>query len=348
MDTPELQHDVPLAPLTTLELGGPAKHFARVRSEAELQRVLRWASEQGQPAAVLGGGSNLIVPDTGYAGLVVHLAIPELHFDGGGVVRVGAGVPWEQVVDGAVARGWAGLECLTGIPGSTGATPIQNVGAYGQEVGAVITSVRVLRRDTLEPDVLSPADCGFAYRDSALKRDPSRFVVTGVDFRLRPGAPPTVVYPELESAVGASPSLQDVRRVVRGLRRKKSMLLEPDDPNRRSAGSFFLNPVLPDAEAGRVIELALRQGHADDRSEVPAYRATDGTTKLAAGWLIEKAGIDKGTRDGAFGVSTRHALAIVHHGGGTTAGLLAFADTIASRVEDSFGVRLEREPRLLE
>lgn len=348
MDTSELQHDVPLAPYTTLGLGGPAKHFARIQSVGALQRLLRWAGEQGVPGAILGGGSNLIVPDAGYEGLVVHVAIPDLDFSDDGVVRAGAGVPWEQVVDGAVARGWAGLECLTGIPGSTGATPIQNVGAYGQEVGEVITAVEVLRRDTLEPDVLAPSACAFSYRDSALKRDPDRFVVTGVTFRLRPGGAPTVIYPELAGALGSSASLDDVRRAVRGLRRKKSMLLDPDDPNRRSAGSFFLNPVLPDADADRVIQLALDGGLAETRSAVPAYPAGDGTTKLAAGWLIEKAGVDKGMREGAFGVSTRHALAIVHHGGGSTAELLAFASGIATRVEDRFGVRLEREPRLLQ
>jgi UDP-N-acetylmuramate dehydrogenase len=340
MTTLDIQRDVPLAPLTTLELGGPAKHFVRAHDETSLADALRWAADEDISAAILGGGSNLIVPDEGYDGLVIHMGISKVEFGNGGTVTAGAGVPWETVVDGAVLRDWAGLECLAGIPGSTGATPIQNVGAYGQEVAAAIASVRVLRRDTLAFEERGPEDCAFGYRDSLFKRAPHRFVVCAVRFALRPNGAGTVRYPELAKSIGADATLSDIRRTVLDLRRRKSMVLDPDDPNRRSAGSFFLNPIVSAAEVERIAEQALREG-------LVRYPAGDGQVKLAAGWLIEQAGIAKGTRRGAIGVSTQHALALVHHGGGTTSELLAFADEIRVRVRDQFGINLEREPRLL-
>jgi UDP-N-acetylmuramate dehydrogenase len=347
MTTFELQRDVPLAPLTTLELGGAASYFVRVEHEAALAEALQWAVDEGLPAAILGGGSNLIVADEGYDGVVIQMALAELEFGADGTVDAGAGVPWETVVDGAVARDWAGLECLTGIPGSTGATPIQNVGAYGQDVAEVLAGVRILRRDTLTFEELRPQDCAFGYRDSLFKHEPDRFIVSRVRFALRPHGAATIRYGELAASVGADATLADVRRAVLDLRRRKSMVLDPNDPNRRSAGSFFLNPIVSEAEAERVAEQAVRENLVSALAEVPRYPAGDRQMKLAAGWLIEKAGIAKGTRRGAIGVSTRHALALVHHGGGTTAELLAFAGEIRTRVRDRFGVELEREPRLL-
>jgi UDP-N-acetylmuramate dehydrogenase len=347
MTTLDIQRDVPLAPLTTLELGGPAKHFVRADDETTLADALRWAADEGISAAILGGGSNLIVPDEGYDGLVVHMGIGKLEFRDGGTVVADAGVPWETVVDRAVSRGWAGLECLAGIPGSTGATPIQNVGAYGQEVAEVIAGVRVLRRDTLAFEERGPEDCAFGYRDSLFKREPDRFVVCAVRYALRPNGAGTVRYAELAKSIGAAATLSDIRRTVLDLRRRKSMVLDPDDPNRRSAGSFFLNPIVAAAEAERIVEKAVREGLVGASNEVPRYPAGEGQVKLAAGWLIEQAGITKGMRSGAFGVSTQHALALVHHGGGTTAALLAFADEISTRVRDQFGIDLDREPRLL-
>ena len=347
MTTLEIQHDVPLAPLTTLELGGPAKYLVRADDESTLADALRWAADEGVPSAILGGGSNLIVPDEGYGGLVVRMELANIDFLSGGTVNAGAGVPWETVVDGAVSRGWAGLECLTGIPGSTGATPIQNVGAYGQEVAEVVAGVRVLRRDTLAFEELGPNECLFGYRDSLFKQAPDRFVVCGVRFALRPDGAGTVRYAEVEKSLRPDATLADIRRTVFDLRRRKSMVLDPEDPNHRSAGSFFLNPIVTAEEANRVVEQAIREQLVRTPSEVPRHPAGDGQVKLAAGWLIEKAGIAKGTRRGAVGVSTRHALALVHHGGGTTASLLAFADEIRARVSDQFGIDLEREPRLL-
>jgi UDP-N-acetylmuramate dehydrogenase len=347
MTTLDIQRDVSLARLTTLELGGPARYFVRAEDEDTLADALRWAADEDASSAILGGGSNLIVPDEGYDGLVIQMGITEIEFGDGGAVGAGAGVPWETVVDGAVSRGWAGLECLTGIPGSTGATPIQNVGAYGQEVAEVIERVRVVRRDTLEIEDLDSGDCAFGYRDSRFKRDPDRFVVCAVHLGLRPEGPGSVRYPELEKHVPPNATLDDIRRSVLDLRRRKSMVIDPDDPNHRSAGSFFLNPIVSAAEAERVVEQALHENLVQRPDEVPRYPAPDGKVKLAAGWLIEKAGIAKGTRRGAIGVSTNHALALVHHGGGTTAELLAFAEEIRARVRDRFGIDLEREPRLL-
>ena len=347
MTTLGIQRDVPLAPLSSLGLGGHAKHFVRADEESTLREALRWAVDRDLPSAIIGAGSNLIVPDEGYDGLVIQMAMQELELGEGGSVTAGAGVPWERLVDGAVARGWAGVECLAGIPGSTGATPIQNVGAYGQEVAEVISRVRVLRRDNLSFEELEAADCEFGYRDSRFKREPERFVVTRVGFALRPDGVGTVRYAELERSVGRDASVADIRRAVLGLRRSKSMVLDPDDPNRRSAGSFFLNPIVSAPEAERVVERALQGNLIAARDEVPRYPAPGGRVKLAAGWLIERAGIAKGSRRGPIGVSSKHALALVHHGGGTTRELLAFADEIQQRVRDRFGVVLEREPRLL-
>lgn len=347
MGTLDIERDVPLAPLTTLRLGGPAKHFIHVGTEQRLADALGWAAEHDVRSAILGGGSNLIVADAGFDGLVIQIGMNQVDFRDGGFVHVGAGVPWERIVEASVSRGWAGLECLTGIPGSTGATPIQNVGAYGQEVAEVIERVRVLRRDDHEIEELQPSDCQFGYRDSVFKREPHRFVVTSVDFKLTPGGMPCVRYGELQQRVARGASLRDVRQTVFQLRREKSMVIDPNDPNNRSAGSFFLNPIVSSEEADRVTEQALRQRLVDDPRDVPRYAAEKGHEKLAAGWLIEKSGIAKGTRRGAIGVSTKHALALVHLGGGTTAELLRFADEIRDRVQQRFGVTLEREPRLL-
>ena len=347
MTTLAIQHDIPLAPLTTLGLGGRAKHFARAHDEATLVAALRWAADQGLRAAILGGGSNLIVPDEGYPGLVVQMALGDLEFLPGGRVIAGAGVRWTAVVEGAVSRAWAGLECLAGIPGLAGATPIQNVGAYGQEVAEVITEVRVLRRDTLTFESLAPAECVFGYRTSLFKSEPERFVVSSVRFALRPGGRGSLRYAELAKAVTANASLDEIRRAVLALRREKSMVLDPGDDNCRSAGSFFLNPIVSASDAERISEQAVRDNLVTSLELLPRYPTSDGRVKLAAGWLIEKAGFEKGTRRGAVGLSTRHALALVHHGGGTSSELLAFANEIRDRVRERFGVELEREPRLL-
>lgn len=340
--------DVPLAPRTTLELGGAARSFLEATSEAEAVRAITWADAHGVPLRVLGGGSNLIVPDEGVDGLVVRFpeeSAIEARDDGALVrVTVAAGVAWDRVVAWSVDRGLVGLECLSGIPGTAGATPIQNVGAYGQEVADTLVEVRVLDRRTGNIETLPRAACGFAYRHSRFKENPSSYVVLGVTFALSRGAP-SLRYGELTRALATveRPTVAAVRETVIALRRTKSMVLDPGDPNRRSAGSFFTNPIVESARAHEVAERAAARGLAAD---VPTFAAGEGHTKLAAGWLIEKSGLAKGHTRGHFGLSTAHALAVVHHGGGTTRELLAFADAIVAHVEGVFGVRLEREPVL--
>jgi len=339
----------PLAPLTTLELGGPARWFFEARTRPELAGALLWAAEQGLPVAVLGGGSNLVVSDAGFPGLVVRLALRGLVVQaGGGSVRlsVAAGEPWDWVVARSVDENLAGLECLSGIPGTAGATPIQNVGAYGQEVAEVVEEVRVLDRASLREATLGADECGFSYRSSSFRSEPERFVVLAVTFRLRPGGPPTVCYDDVERALGdraAAATLGEVRETVLSLRRGKSMLADPDDPNRRSAGSFFTNPVVSPETADRVSGRAVALGFAEPRR----FPAAGGWVKLAAAWLVEHAGFPRGLRRGAVGLSSRHALALVHHGGGTTAELLALAREIRSGVEARFAVRLTPEPVFL-
>jgi UDP-N-acetylmuramate dehydrogenase len=344
-----IANGVPLAPLTTFELGGPARHFAEASDEGAVGEALRWATARGLPVFVLGGGSNLVVADAGFDGLVVRVAPRGLTFSASGsevLVEAGAGEPWDEVVAASVAHDLAGLECLSGIPGLTGATPIQNVGAYGQEVSETIRSVRVLERRTLAVKELPPEACGFGYRDSAFKRAPDEHIVLAVTFALRPGGAATLRYAELRDALPASPTLAEVRAAVVALRRKKSMVIDPADPNRRSAGSFFMNPVVSERDANRVAAQALGEGLIARVEDMPRFPAGD-KVKLAAGWLIERSGLAKGLRRGNVGISTRHALALVHHGGGTTGELLALARHVRDSVYTQFAVRLVPEPTFL-
>jgi UDP-N-acetylmuramate dehydrogenase len=351
-----IEERVPLSPRTTLELGGQARYFVRAEHEHTVVAALRWAQERSLPVAILGGGSNLVVSDAGFDGLVIAIALRGVHSRVRGAcveIEAAAGEPWDALVAHCVERDLAGVECLSGIPGLVGATPIQNVGAYGQEVAQVISSVRVLERGALQPHTLGPEQCGFAYRDSAFKRNPERCVVLSVSFALRlSGEPSALAYAELARALelragGAAASLQQVRATVLELRRAKSMLLDADDDNRRSAGSFFLNPIVTAEHADRVAQTAVAAGLIAGPGELPRHPAPDGKVKLAAAWLIERAGLHKGERRGAVGISTRHALALVHHGGGSSAELLAFAREIQARVRQRFGVALELEPVLL-
>lgn len=345
-----VQTGAPLASRTTLELGGAAEHFCVATSEAAAIDAFAWARSRGLAATVLGGGSNVLVSDAGVRGLVVAMASRGVEWEErGAVTRVTAmaGEPWDALVRDSVARGLAGLECLSGIPGLVGAAPIQNVGAYGQEVAERIAQVRILERATGKVRTLMPDACAFGYRDSSFKREPDRSVVLSVAFDLRRGGVPKLAYDELARALDtreAPPTLASVREAVLTLRRAKSMLIDPADDNRRSVGSFFVNPVLPAAEAERVVQTALGLGLAARAEEVPRWPAVDGRVKLAAGWLVERAGFAKGLRRGAVGISSRHALALVHHGGGTSAALVALARDVRDGVRTRFGVTLVPEP----
>ncbi len=345
----DVQHNVPLAPRTSLELGGPARYLVEAADEATVIEALRWADDRQLRVLVLGGGSNVLIGDEGWDGLAIHLGLRglESHTSPQGVrLRVAAAEPWDDVVATAAAEGWAGIECLSGIPGSTGATPIQNVGAYGQEVADVIAAVHVWDRRAGCRRVLLPDACGFGYRDSVFKRDPTAAVVLAVELLLQPGGAPTLRYGELARAMQSSgaTTVAQTREHVLGLRRRKSMVIDPEDPNRRSAGSFFTNAVVDTTVAEALVATAMQQGLVDDAAAVPRYALDDGQVKIPAAWLIEAAGFRKGERRGAVGISSRHALALVHHGGGRTRDLVAFAQEIRDRVQQRFGIELRPEP----
>lgn len=348
---PAVTCDQPLAPCTTLGLGGPAEFFCQVRSQHELVAACRWAQDAGVPVTVLAGGSNVVVADGGVPGLVIHLAWQGLeirkHPDQVTVIAA-AGTPWDQVVRLSVEEGWAGIECLSGIPGTTGATPVQNVGAYGQEVGERILWVEVLHRQRLTLHRLLAEDCGFAYRTSAF-RGKTPWIITRVAFVLLPGGQATVRYPELARFLGhpaAPPPLAQVREAVLELRRHKGMVLPPQDPAHRSVGSFFKNPVLNREAWEKLTERLWERGVLGYPQTPPHFAAASGV-KLPAAWLVERAGFARGTRRGAVGVSPHHALALVHWGGGTSAELVAFAAEIQRAVQDTFGITLEPEPVFL-
>ena len=326
-------------------VGGPARFFVEAADETAVLAALRWAQEGGVDLHVLGGGSNLVVADAGVDGLVVKIALRGVSSReaGDGVeVTAAAGEPWDALVAHVVERGWAGLECLSGIPGLVGATPIQNVGAYGQEVSQTVTAVRVLNRRTGETVTRARDDCGFGYRTSRFKSgEPDRFIVLSVTYRLLPGGAPAVRYADVESDLArrgiARPSLADVRSSVLAIRRSKSMVLDPHDPNRRSCGSFFLNPVVDQATFERV---SLAVGD----PAMPRWREADGRVKLSAASLIEHAGFRRGDGPGPVVLSTRHSLAIVCREGARAADVAGFAREIRARVEARFSIRLVPEP----
>jgi UDP-N-acetylmuramate dehydrogenase len=348
----DIREQFPLAPLSTLGVGGPARYYARVTSEDEVREAVAWARARDLPLFVLGGGSNIVLSDEGHPGLVLHLATRGLTSKPVGdtvELTAEAGEPWDDLVAAAVTQGWAGVECLSGIPGLVGATPIQNVGAYGQEVGETVSSVEALDLQTGRVERLTSAQCGFAYRDSRFKSaDKGRFIVLRVTYALRPGGPPAVRYAELarsleERSLGA-PSLAQVRETVIGLRRRKSMVLDPGDPNARSVGSFFTNPIVPAAVADDLESALRRDGVLREGEHPPRFPAGEGRVKLSAAWLIERSGLAKGYQRGKVGLSSRHTLAIVNRGGAAAADVVALAREVRARVHDRFGVTLVPEP----
>lgn len=352
--TPPLpfEEGVLFARLTTLGVGGPARWLARVRDEAALAAVLAWARETGITVFVLGGGSNLVVADAGFEGLVVRYEGDDvaLERDGEGArLRAGAGKDWDELVALAVAEGLAGIECLSGIPGLAGAAPMQNVGAYGQEIADTLVELEALDRETGDRRTIPAADCGLAYRRSRFQSEwRDRFVVLGITLRLARRATGTVRYPELARRLGvgdgAAAPLAEIRAAVRELRASKAMLLDGrDDPDQKSVGSFFVNPVV----TGEVAEAVRRRAAERSGEAMPSYPAADGRVKLSAAWLIERAGFPRGTRRGRVGLSTRHALAITNRGEATAAEVVAFAAEIRRGVRDAFAVTLRPEPVFL-
>jgi len=347
--------NVALAPLSTLGVGGQARFFLDASAEEQIAAALDWAQKHGVFVTILGGGSNVLINDRGVEGLVIRVrvrGIEERGFtDNAGRVlcEIGAGEELDRVIVQAIESGYGGLECLSGIPGYVGATPIQNVGAYGQEIADTVITVRVLDRATRRVEVFDNAACRFTYRNSMFKSEQRhRYVILAVTLALTPNGSPRVHYPEIVrelSLRGGDPgSLADVRAVVLAVRRSKSMVIDSADPNRRSVGSFFVNPTVA-AEQADDVEARARAA-AFEAQPMPRFPVGE-RVKLSAAWLIERAGFPKGTIDGAVGISTRHALAVVNRGGATAAEILSFARRIREAVLERFGVVLVAEPVLI-
>ena len=334
-----LEH-VRLAPYTTFHIGGPARWFVEAASEAEILEAVEFARSRSLPLFILGGGSNLLVSDEGFPGLVLRVVLKGAEQQGD-IFKVAAGEDWDCFVAHAVGENYAGIECLAGIPGTVGGTPVQNVGAYGQEVAETIVSVRAIDLACLEIKELSPEDCAFAYRRSIFNSSArGRYIVTRVDYALKKDGSPRLTYADLKKhfAGVAEPSLAAVSDAVKNIRHQKGMLIVDGDSDCRSAGSFFKNPVVTASVHARIAEFA---------GGVPSYPAGKGFTKIPAAWLVEEAGFHKGYVFGHAGISSRHTLALVNRGEAKASDILALRDRIVAAVEQKFSIRLEPEPVFL-
>jgi UDP-N-acetylmuramate dehydrogenase len=336
-----LQENVPLGPLTTLQVGGPARYFVAAASPQEVREAVDFSASHNLPLFVLGGGSNLLVADAGWPGLVLRMAILGVDQPEPGLFDVGAGEDWDAFVARTVRENCAGLECLSGIPGTVGGTPIQNVGAYGQEVSAAIVTVHALDLVSRQFVDIPKTACNFRYRSSIFNGAPEvggyagRYIVLRVAYQLTLGGPPCLEYADLQRRfAGRNATLAEVRDAVREIRASKGMLADPADPDSRSAGSFFKNPLVP---------LELYQKLAEQHT-MPHWWGGVNLVKLSAAWLVENAGFPRGFRRGAAGVSAKHALALINAGGATAAEIAALHEEIVARVRERFGVSLQREP----
>jgi UDP-N-acetylmuramate dehydrogenase len=348
-----IQENIPLAPLTTFKVGGPARYFVEAVTEEEVKTAVAHAAQRQWPLFVLGGGSNLLIADEGWPGLVLKIAITGITEQrstqpaesGNDVFQAGAGHGWDSFVAHTVRANYSGIECLSGIPGTVGGTPIQNVGAYGQEAAETIACVRVLEIATGQVHELNNSECGFAYRSSifnSAQRD--RYIVLQVTYRLSRNGAPRLEYADLKehfAGFSGTPSLQQVRGAVCAIRQSKAMLIVDGDEDCRSAGSFFKNPLVSRDEANRIEALArqLVPGR-----ELPQYPGENGLIKLSAAWLVEQAGIHKGYDRGPVGTSRKHALALVNRGGAMARDILTLKDDIQQRVMNVWGVMLHPEP----
>jgi len=344
-----VQENVSLAPLTTFKLGGPASYFVEAASIAEVQEAVSFSRSRNLPLFVLGGGSNLVVSDAGWSGLVLKIAIMGIERHAGStdegkvLFDAGAGESWDRFVSHAVRAECAGVECLSGIPGSVGGTPVQNVGAYGQEVSETTESVLTLDLKNSQVRELCGEACGFSYRSSIFNTsERGRFIVLRVTFALKPGTGGSIRYVDLKRHFDGretAPSLAETREAVRHIRALKGMLIVPGDPDCQSAGSFLKNPIVsPERHED------LRKRASDRGLTLPSYPALDSKKKISAAWLVERSGFAKGYGFGHVGISSKHALAIVNRGGATATEVLALKDTIQQRVEEIWGVHLEPEP----
>ena len=340
-----IEENVPLAPHTTLNVGGPARYLVKANTTDEVREAVAYAQANHLPLFVLGGGSNLLVSDNGWPGLVLKIAIMGINHEGHHRVRfeAGAGEDWNQFVALAVKHNCAGVECLSGIPGTVGATPVQNVGAYGQEVSQTIDSVQVLDVKTGKEQELFHDECQFKYRTSIFNTtQPGRYIITRVNYLLTHGGEPQITYADLKNYFAnrsTPPTLTETRDAVLQIRASKAMLIVPGDADSRSAGSFFKNPLLSEEKYDQLQERAAARG-----LEIPHYPALDAKHKVSAAWLVEHSGFPKGYSNGVVGISRKHALAIVNRGGAKAADLIALKEQIQTSVEQTWGIKLDPEP----
>lgn len=341
-----IQENVPLAPLTTLGVGGPARYFCEASSEEDIRDAISFARESNLPLFTMGGGSNLVVSDNGFPGLVLKVALQGIEQSPAKDNRVrfdvAAGEDWDSFVARTVEANCSGIECLSGIPGTAGGTPVQNVGAYGQEVSRRIIEVRALHLSSMEWAVLTKDECGFGYRSSRFNgADRGEYVITRVSFSLRVGGKPCLEYPDLQKYFDGkpAPTLAEVRAAVREIRLSKGMLILPGDPDSRSAGSFFKNPIVTEEQ---YMDLWARVGAR--RLQLPSYPTADGLRKIPAAWLVEHAGFSKGYTRGEAGISSKHTLAIVNHGLALAGEVTFLTNEIRDRVREEFGIELQPEP----
>jgi UDP-N-acetylmuramate dehydrogenase len=337
-----IRENVSLAPFTSLGIGGPATFFVEAATADEVIAAVDFAIERGLPKFILGGGTNLLVSDSGFPGVVIHIGIKGIHFeeeDDRVRVRAGAGEDWDSLVHKTVRRRLAGLECMSGIPGTVGGSPVQNIGAYGQEVSETIVDVTCYDTHERELVKLTNEECSFSYRKSIFNTsDRGRYVVIGVDLELLSDGSPKVIYKDLAAHFfGRRPSLDEVRQAVLSIRRSKSMVLDPSDPNSRSAGSFFKNPIVS-IERFEALKLKF--------PDIPSFPALDGV-KIPAAWLIEQSGFHKGFRLGNAAISANHSLALVNLGGATAADIMSLKDRIQKKVSTLFSIELIPEPVLV-
>lgn len=337
----KIEENVPLAPLTTLKIGGAARFFVRAENEDQIIDAFNFAEEHGFELFVLGGGSNVLISDKGFDGLVLQIALKGITVKEN-TITAQAGEDWDEFVAFCVRQNLAGIECLSGIPGFVGGTPVQNVGAYGQEVSETIAAVRVFDRKSKEILQLSNADCKFAYRTSLFNStDKNRFIVLAVTYELIKDGAPKIVYKDLREFFGArTPTLRETRDAVREIRAAKAMLVRQGGADANSAGSFFKNPIVENVQFERIKEIAGSFGV----ENVPAFKADEQSVKIPAAWLIEQSGFQKGCRKGNAGLSTRHTLALTNRGGATAVEILELKSEIQSKVKEKFGVELVPEP----
>ncbi|MBV9183077.1 MAG: UDP-N-acetylmuramate dehydrogenase [Acidobacteria bacterium] len=345
----DIQQNVALGPLTTLGVGGTGRYFVKAESVEKVRAAVHFAEVHELPLLVIGGASNLVISDLGWPGLVLEIAIDGIRqcsSAAGEIFEVGAGVDWDRFVAESVSGDFGGIECLSGIPGRVGATPVQNVGAYGQEVSETIVSLLVFDRTDNRVRTLSAAECHFAYRKSIFNSDAcGRYIILQVDYRLSRERRSNLRYRDLEhyfAGQPTTPTLREIRKAVCEIRAAKGMLIDPGDPESRSVGSFFKNPVLSDVAFARL------QGKAQERKlRVPSYPALARQKKISAAWLVENSGFSKGYRRGRVGLSQKHALAIVNRGGATADEVIGLKDEIQHAVEQTWGIQLDPEPVLV-